>query len=136
MENEAAEPQPVEGIEAEPVDQVISEAPVPEPAPVAEETTPPAQRRFKSALLSDIDEPAAVDANARFKSTILADLSAVRLPDDGPTFPIHPRWPIAPSPKATSLTRFRKPNAASPRLTDHQRRGPYTPMWDFRLRSK
>jgi uncharacterized membrane protein (UPF0136 family) len=63
-----------------PVDQVISEA------PVAEGAAPQAPKRFKSALLSDIDEPASVDANTKYKSSILADLSAVRLPDDGPRY--------------------------------------------------
>jgi hypothetical protein len=67
--------------EPEPVDPLIAETVV--VAPLAEET---GARRFKSALLSNLDEPGTVEVNAKFKSSILADLSAVRLPDDGPRF--------------------------------------------------
>ena len=67
------------------VDQLISEAPSPDRRLNDAELVSSPQR-FKSALLSDLDEPKAVEANAIFKSALLSDLSAVRLPDDGPRF--------------------------------------------------
>ena len=75
----------VPATEPAPVDQIIFAESALDPPPLDAETAA-VPRRFKSALLSDIDDPSTVDANARFKSSILADLSAVRLPDDGPRF--------------------------------------------------
>jgi hypothetical protein len=97
--NEPEAVQPEQAVPA-PVDQVIAEA----PAPAQNDAKAAAPRRFKSALLSDIDEPAAVDANAKYKSTILADLSAVRLPDDGPRF------------RSTALVDVAKPETDEPEL--------------------
>jgi len=71
--------------EPEPTDELISER-VGTDAASVDAGVGTGARRFKSSLLSDLDEPGTADANPKFKSSILADLSAVRLPGDGPRF--------------------------------------------------